>query len=128
MIRLLLTLATLGVAAEAVAAQSLQIANSQQTEQASVAHLRGLDILSGTTTDLTVAVGQTITFGRLEITLDTCRVPQDDPKADAYAFLRIRDSREDAPRFSGWMLASSPALSALDHPRYDVWVVSCSNR
>ena len=40
---------------------------------------------------------------------------------------RIRDVRETAPRFSGWMFASSPALSALDHPRYDVWVVSCSN-
>ena len=46
---------------------------------------------------------------------------------DAYAFLQIRDVREPAPRFSGGMFASSPALSALDHPRYDVWVVSCSN-
>jgi hypothetical protein len=29
------------------------------------------------------------------------------------------------PVFSGWMVASSPALSALDHPRYDVWVLNC---
>jgi hypothetical protein len=53
-------------------------------------------------------------------------VPEDDA-ADAYAFLRIRDVREDTARFSGWMFASSPALSALDHPRYDVWVLSCSS-
>ena len=57
---------------------------------------------------------------------EACRVPRDDPKGDAEAFLSIRDLREPAPRFSGWMFASSPALSALDHPRYDVWVVSCS--
>ena len=51
----------------------------------------------------------------------------DAPTADAYAFLKIRDIREPSPRFSGWMFASSPALSFLDHPRYDVWVVSCNN-
>lgn len=27
--------------------------------------------------------------------------------------------------FSGWMLASKPAISALDHPVYDVWVIDC---
>lgn len=128
MTRILLIAAALCVAMQGAAAQSVQVSNSQQTKQASVVHLRALDILSGTTTDLTVEVGQTVQFGRLEITADTCRVPQDDPKGDAYAFLRIRDTREQAPRFSGWMFASSPALSALDHPRYDVWVVSCNSR
>ncbi|MEM1379301.1 MAG: DUF2155 domain-containing protein [Pseudomonadota bacterium] len=27
--------------------------------------------------------------------------------------------------FKGWMFASSPALNALEHPTYDVWVISC---
>ena len=27
--------------------------------------------------------------------------------------------------FTGWMFASSPAVSALEHPVYDVWVVDC---
>jgi len=31
----------------------------------------------------------------------------------------------DKPVFKGWMIASSPALNALDHPRYDVWVLRC---
>ena len=35
------------------------------------------------------------------------------------------EETSETPLFSGWMLASSPALSALDHPRYDVWVLSC---
>lgn len=109
----------------ALAQMSGRIANDQNTVVAHEVHLKALDALNGTTTDLTVDVGQTVRFGRLEITADTCRVPADDPKGDAYAFLRIRDIREEAPRFSGWMFASSPALSALDHPRYDVWVVSC---
>ncbi len=27
--------------------------------------------------------------------------------------------------FTGWMFASSPALNALEHPVYDVWVIDC---
>lgn len=92
-----------------------------------VASLRGLDTLNGRTQDLTLRTGETIRFGYLDITLDSCRSPREAPESDATAFLSIRDIREDTLRFSGWMFASSPALSALDHPRYDVWVLSCSN-
>lgn len=30
--------------------------------------------------------------------------------------------------FRGWMFASSPALNALEHPVYDVWVINCTTR
>jgi len=120
------TLAAL-VAVQAVAAQSVRTVNDEDTVQAGVATLRGLDTLNGVARDLRLPVGATVEFGHLEITVDICRVPRADPAADAFAFLRVRDVRETEPRFSGWMFASSPALSALDHPRYDVWVVSCSS-
>jgi hypothetical protein len=128
MIRLTLMLA-LGLAAgRAVAAQSPgEVVGSQDTVEESVVHLRGLDVLKGSAQDITLRVGETVRFGHLEISADSCRVPRDESTGDAYAFLRIRDVREDRARFSGWMFASSPALSALDHPRYDVWVLSCSN-
>jgi len=123
----MLIVAGLALAAgQAVAAQSA-LATGEATADARVVHLRGLDSLAGRAVDIDVPVGETIRFGRLEIFAEACRVPRDDPAADAYAFLKIRDVREETPRFSGWMFASSPALSALDHPRYDLWVVSCSN-
>ncbi|MFQ8429941.1 DUF2155 domain-containing protein [Amaricoccus sp. W119] len=103
------------------------VTNDQRTVTVARVDLKALDTLNGATTDLTLNVGETVRFGRLEITADACRIPADDPKGDAEAFLRIRDTREAEPRFSGWMFASSPALSALDHPRYDVWVVGCEN-
>jgi hypothetical protein len=37
----------------------------------------------------------------------------------------VLDSLNDTPVFSGWMIASSPALNAMDHPRYDVWLLRC---
>ncbi|HVH04056.1 MAG TPA: DUF2155 domain-containing protein [Amaricoccus sp.] len=121
-----LLIAALALAAgQAVAAQSARSTAGQETAQARVVHLRGLDSLAGRAVDIDVPVGETVRFGRLEILAEACRVPRDNPTADAYAFLQIRDVREDVPRFSGWMFASSPALSALDHPRYDVWVVGC---
>lgn len=127
--RRLIIAASLGLqtlAAAACAAQSVGALDDQTTRQANSVALRGLDTLNGTSRDIVVSVGETVRFGHLEITVDTCRVPGADAVGDAYAFLRIRDIRESTPRFSGWMFAASPALSALDHSRYDVWVVSCS--
>lgn len=114
--------------AVAVAAQTDRVVSTQDTMAADRVLLRGLDTLNNSVRDLPLRAGETVSYGHLEITVDTCRVPRDAPDGDAYAFLRIRDVREAEPRFSGWMFASSPALSALDHPRYDVWVLSCSMR
>ena len=55
------------------------------------------------------------------------KTPPEEPPESA-AFLEIVDVRPDSPEvllFSGWMFASSPAISALEHPVYDVWVVDC---
>ena len=87
--------------------------------------LRGLDRINGVTTDIAVLPGETVAYERLEITLSECRYPRGKEQVEGFAYLSIKDIREDAPSFEGWMFASSPALSALDHPRYDVWVISC---
>ncbi len=88
--------------------------------------LRGLDKVTGQTQEFDMAVGQVVEFGRLEVTLSECRYPAANPSSDAFAEMTITDKRANSRVFSGWMIASSPALSALDDPRYDVWVVSCS--
>jgi len=87
--------------------------------------LRALDKVSGVVTDARVAVGDVTRFGRIEVALSACRFPSENPASDAYAYLTITDMRANEREFQGWMIASSPALNALDHPRYDVWVLSC---
>jgi hypothetical protein len=89
------------------------------------AELRFLDKLTSETGDVALGVGQTAKFGRLVVRLDSCRYPTGNPASDSEAHLTILEETTEAQLFSGWMLASSPALSALDHPRYDVWVLSC---
>lgn len=87
--------------------------------------LRWLDKLTGETADIELARGQEAVSGRLTIRLDACRYPADNPASDAQAHLTISDAGVSTPVFAGWMVASSPALSALDHARYDVWVLRC---
>ena len=91
------------------------------------ARLRGLDKLNGRTVDFDLDNGYSVMFGDLRVDLADCRHPEDNPTGEAFAFLTIYGDRSatDAPLFQGWMIASSPALSALDHPRYDVWVLRC---
>ena len=88
--------------------------------------VRGLDKLNGTVTDLTLAVGETQSLGRLQVTLGECRYPVRNPVGNAYAYLTIREAGDQEADFSGWMIASAPALNALEHPRYDVWVMRCN--
>ena len=96
-----------------------------QVTSGTVASLRTLDKVSGALTDLSLRLGESATFGHLTVTLTACRFPTDNPAADAFAFVEIVDSADRERLFLGWMVASSPALNALDHPRYDLWVLGC---
>lgn len=98
----------------------------QEASRGAGALLRALDKISGETTDIEVPSGAARGYGRLTITLSDCRYPRGGARTEAYAFLTIADAGiTEGPVFQGWMLANSPALNALDHPRYDVWVLRC---
>ena len=98
----------------------------EEVERAGATILRGLDKTSGKTVDFEVPNGATAAFARLEVTVRECRFPAGNPSGGAYAFLTIREAAKSDLLFEGWMIASSPALNALDHPRYDVWVMRCN--
>ena len=102
---------------------ALALPAAAQVTQGSAALLRGLDKIDGRVADIVAPVGRTVEFGRLAITLSECRYPSNNPAGNAYAWLVIEQDGERL--FNGWMIASSPALNALDHPRYDVWVIGC---
>lgn len=113
--------------AAALAFPAAAIANTQ-VAAAQSGVVRWLDKVSGETVDLTLRAGESATQGRLSITLDECRYPVADPASNAYAHLTIRDRLQTSgPVFAGWMIADSPALSAMDSSRYDVWLLRCVN-
>jgi hypothetical protein len=113
----------------AAAAQSPD-EGSEAAQGAASAIMGGLDKITARISRFRAPVGQTVKFGTLAITARECYTrPPTEPPENA-AFLEIVDVRPDAqpvPIFSGWMFASSPALSALEHPVYDVWVIECQS-
>jgi hypothetical protein len=90
--------------------------------------LQALDKVTTRTREVVVAVGDSVRFGTLRIDAAECLVNTPEATPDSVAFLTITDNKPAqaaAKLFSGWMFASSPALSALDSSVYDVWVLAC---
>ena len=96
--------------------------------------LRTLDKVTAITEDYRVAVGDELRYGSLTISVKNCQKTPPEEIPETYAFIQIDDLTLDSERetdkqervFSGWMLSSSPAISALDHSVYDVWVLDCN--
>ena len=113
------------------AAALVAIAAPAHAIQMQEAVLQGLDKITARISTIKVAVGQTVNFGSLQITVQACdkRPPEETP--ESAAFLQVVEQKpgeQPVMRFSGWMFASSPALSAMEHPVYDLWVLDCENQ
>jgi len=89
-----------------------------------VAPLRGLDKVTGRVYDLRIPVGKPVRFGTLEIIAHHCDQTLEAEIPETSVFLEIKETKDGVSTtlFSSWMFASSPGVSALEHPTYDVWV------
>lgn len=90
--------------------------------------LQGLNKVTAKTSELDIKIGQKVNFGNLEIALYKCwkSPPEDEP--DNKALIGIWEEVPGEERkqiFYGWMFSSSISLSSLEHPIYDVTLVSC---
>lgn len=90
--------------------------------------LRGLDKLTGEIDTIVAPVGESTLFWRMRVDVRVCYERTGGRSRESSAFLQIYDTKYEIvdASFTGWMFASSPALSAMDHPRYDFWVLSCN--
>ena len=106
------------------------LARAEMVEQP-VVKLQSLDKVTARTMTFEVRVGSTVKFGPIYIKVQSCRKAPPMEQPESASFLQIW---EVTPRdeskwiYSGWMFASSPALSPMDHPIYDVWVLDCLER
>lgn len=90
--------------------------------------LGGLDKVAARTAKFEVNLKQKVFYNTLIVTALACKTRPPEEPPESAAFLEIQERKSDGTVqkvFSGWMFASSPALNALEHPVYDVWVVSC---
>jgi hypothetical protein len=93
-----------------------------------VAILQGLDKISARTSKIEAPVGASIHFGTLLVSVRDCEqsAPEDTPENAAFIQIYETPPGADTKRlFSGWMFSSSPAISQLQHPVYDVTLLGC---
>ena len=93
-----------------------------------VAVLQALDKVTARVSEVSLALDQKISIGSLKVTLRACRKTPPEEVPEVAAFLEVNEELPGQPQkmvFQGWMFASSPGLSAIEHPIYDVWVVDC---
>ncbi len=114
----------------AISAISLNAANAQEMEDQDIVVLRTIDKISAYTNTFEIPVNKTVQFGAsLFIKARACRKSSPIEKPENAAFLQIWEKQLDGSKpkwvFSGWMFSSNPSISAMDHPVYDVWVISC---
>jgi hypothetical protein len=95
--------------------------------------IRGLDKVTGHASDYTLTVGRAARIGSLEVIARACdrSAPEETPEVRIYVEVfdnpPVREGEESERReiFHGWLFASSPGLSAVDHPTYDIWAIDC---
>ncbi len=96
-----------------------------------IAIMQALDKPNARVQTFNVQVGHSAKFGPLNVKVRACKKAPPEETPESVAFVEIDDPRaKEMARqnlYKGWMFASSPALSALEHPIYDVWVLDCKN-
>ncbi len=93
-----------------------------------VAEFAGIDKITGRITTFDVYVDETVQFGALQVTPKVCYSRDETEAQKIDAFIEVDEitlDRKIRRIFSGWMFADSPALNAVEHPIYDVWLTGC---
>lgn len=122
-------------------------AETEAQRLAKTVTLKALDKITARVSAFKAVIDQPARFGALQIIARNCHKRPVEETPETAAFLEITDlgpaylkqllqpvnltapallRPEGKLVFSGWMFASSPALSALEHPIYDISVIDCS--
>jgi len=93
-----------------------------------IAQFAGLDKITARLTKFDVYLNETVQYGALQVTPRACytRPLTETPRTSVFVEVDQVSLRGASKRiFTGWMFAESPALNAIDHAVYDLWLVSC---
>ena len=96
-----------------------------------VVKFKALDKITAKTSHLNIPVGKIEKFGYLEILPKKCSLSKSDNDKGVVAYIQVKDlsNKKDDKVFvfNGWTFSSSPSLRSIDHPFYDLWLISCEN-
>ena len=116
-----------------LAAVSLALSFSARAENLfkNTARMQAMDKITGRVSVIDVPVDGKVDFGSFSIVVRSCQTRSAEEIPDSFAFVDVADSDLEGKLtnvFRGWMIASSPATNAVEHPIYDVWLLKCLNK
>lgn len=94
------------------------------------AQMQAMDKITGRVNVIEVPVGGEVKFGSFSVVVRSCKTRSEDEIPENFAFVDVTDKsfdKEEFNIFKGWMFSSSPAINAIEHPIYDVWLLKCIN-
>ncbi len=95
------------------------------------AKMQAMDKITGRVSVIEAPVNREVHFGSFSIVVRSCKSAPPEETPENYAFVDVADTDKDGKLyniFKGWMTSSSPALNAIEHPIYDVWLLQCVNK
>lgn len=98
------------------------------TESTTHAELVIAERVTGVSHTVSIPIGKTYRFKSLKMKIYHCYRAPPEEKPESTAFINLWDYPEDGlPHriLTGWIFASSPAVSIAQHPRYVVGIKKC---
>ena len=97
--------------------------------------IQALNNTTAKTSVLEMRIGDKIRFGQISMIAHKCWQASLDQKPESKILLEVFENKSDENDkesekriFYGWMFASSPSISGLENPIYDLTAVSCKNK
>ena len=112
-------------------AGSMGINMAQAAEiDTNIAKLQAMDKITGMVRVINVPVNSEVKYGSFSIVVRACKTRPPEETPENFAFVDVVDnykSENPVNIFRGWMVSSSPSLNPVEHPIYDIWLLSCEN-
>lgn len=115
----------------AVLACSVLIQQAEASDiNTNTARMQAMDKITGKVSEIDVPVNGLANFGTFSILVRKCvtKSPEETPENTAFVDIVDNYQTENPVNiFKGWMFSSTPALNAVEHPIYDIWLLKCYN-
>ena len=109
----------------------MTVSSAQSAEiSTNVARMQAMDKITGMVRVIDVPINSEVKYGSFSIVVRACKTRPPEETPENFAFVDVVDnykSENPVNIFRGWMISSSPSLNPVEHPIYDIWLLSCDN-
>ena len=107
----------------------VMVGNAQAKEiPTNAALMQAMDKVTGRVNKITVPVNSKVSYGDFSLVLRACKKRPAEETPENFAFIDVTDKsfgKDEYNIFRGWVVSSTPGISAIEHPIYDIWLLEC---